>query len=340
MSRSKKIMWIYTSNEFSHVQGLLRECLWARRLLSTLLLHTTCVRFGCTRRANCVTVSNKRKRKKGNPKPKPKPKPRVVRSRVKDWRTASPTLFVLVVTVTCTMLHQDLTLGLAPTQHSCMQPHFTPTSSPPTLLHLITISILVLKLAVRHVPLGLDSVLFKVRATLYIHSTHSINTRKHPTPTRLGKVYKRALPRLYLPPPSINERSSVRRVQARHRLASHWYPFLIHSSNSLLPGLYCLEVCLTWYLWHIKIWWRYLHHQCGYHLWYATIPDLLCVHVVPVLLDMWWWCINNSLEPGTLVHKGSRTRDKRRGFDPGAVARRTQSARVHKGFFFLFPGIQ
>jgi len=29
---------------------------------------------------------------------------------------------------------------LAPTQHSCMQPHLTPTSSPPTPLHLIAIS--------------------------------------------------------------------------------------------------------------------------------------------------------------------------------------------------------
>jgi len=28
---------------------------------------------------------------------------------------------------------------------------------------------------------------------LHIHTTHSINTRKHPTPTRLGKVYKGAL---------------------------------------------------------------------------------------------------------------------------------------------------
>jgi len=32
-----------------------------------------------------------------------------------------------------------------------------------------------------HVPLGLASVFAKNRATLHIHSTHSINTRKHPT---------------------------------------------------------------------------------------------------------------------------------------------------------------
>jgi len=30
-----------------------------------------------------------------------------------------------------TMVCQDLTPGLAPSQHPCMQPHFTPTSSPP-----------------------------------------------------------------------------------------------------------------------------------------------------------------------------------------------------------------
>ena len=31
-----------------------------------------------------------------------------------------------------------------------------------------------------------------LRATLHIHSTHSINTSTNPTPTRLGQVYKRA----------------------------------------------------------------------------------------------------------------------------------------------------
>ena len=46
------------------------------------------------------------------------------------------------------------------------------------------------KLLVWHVPLGLASVAAEDRATLHIHSTHSINTRKHPTPTPLGKVHK------------------------------------------------------------------------------------------------------------------------------------------------------
>ena len=31
--------------------------------------------------------------------------------------------------------------------------------------------------------------------------------------------------------------------------------------------------------------------------WYAAIPDLLCVLAVPVLLKIWWWCIDNSPEP-------------------------------------------
>ena len=59
-----------------------------------------------------------------------------------DWRATAPTLFVFVLIATCTMARQDLTPCLAPLQHPCMQPHFTPTSSPPTLLHLVAISIL------------------------------------------------------------------------------------------------------------------------------------------------------------------------------------------------------
>jgi len=57
-----------------------------------------------------------------------------------DWRAAAPTFFVFVLIATCTMACQDRTSGLAPSQHPCIQPHFTPISSPPTLLHLIAIS--------------------------------------------------------------------------------------------------------------------------------------------------------------------------------------------------------
>jgi len=63
-------------------------------------------------------------------------------SKTYDWRAAVLTLFVLVLTATCTMARQDLTPGLAPSQHSFMQPHFTPTSPSPTPLHLVAISIL------------------------------------------------------------------------------------------------------------------------------------------------------------------------------------------------------
>ena len=35
--------------------------------------------------------------------------------------------------------------------------------------------------------------------------------------------------------------------------------------------------------------------------WYAVIPDFLCVLAVPVLLKIWWWCINNPPESGTWV---------------------------------------
>jgi len=59
-----------------------------------------------------------------------------------DLRAASPTLFVFVLTATCTRRRQDLTFSLTPSQHPCMQPHCTPTSSKPTPLHPIAISVL------------------------------------------------------------------------------------------------------------------------------------------------------------------------------------------------------
>ena len=49
MCTSKKKMSTYTSNECSYVRGPLRECLWARWLRPTLLLHTTCVRCSSRR---------------------------------------------------------------------------------------------------------------------------------------------------------------------------------------------------------------------------------------------------------------------------------------------------
>jgi len=60
---------------------------------------------------------------------------------------------------------------------------------------LIAISILVIKLSVRHVPLGLASVFAKDRATRHIHSTHSIKEGPngfsviHPSPLLCGEEH-------------------------------------------------------------------------------------------------------------------------------------------------------
>jgi len=86
-----------------------------------------------------------------------------------------------------------------------LQPHFTPTSSPPTPLHPIAISILAINYLSGSHTWACPNV-GKDIATLNIHSTHSINTRTHPTPTRLGKVFKRAL---VVPPSSLHKRAFV-----------------------------------------------------------------------------------------------------------------------------------
>jgi len=59
-----------------------------------------------------------------------------------DWHATAPTFFVFMFIATCTMAHQDVTPGLAPSQHPCMQPHFPLAFSLPTPLHLVAISIL------------------------------------------------------------------------------------------------------------------------------------------------------------------------------------------------------
>ena len=71
--------------------------------------------------------------------------------------------------------------------------------------------------------------------------------------------------------------------------------------------------------------------------WYATIPDLLCVHAVPVLLNIWWWCINNSPEPGTWFHMvGYATREWVLTTEM-LRATRSQPESI-RDFFSLFPG--
>jgi len=88
-----------------------------------------------------------------------------------DWRTAAPTLFHFVLTAACSMLRQNLTPGLAPSQHPCTQPHSTPTSSPPTFLHPIAISIL----AVNSLS----------RARCWASSQKLLRIERHPTSTQL-----------------------------------------------------------------------------------------------------------------------------------------------------------
>ena len=135
-----------------------------------------------------------------------------------DWRAAAPTLFILVLTATCTMCHQDLTTSLAPSQHPSMQPHFTDICSPPAQFHLITISIL----AINYLSgtCRRASSLHPLRIEL--PSTSTEPTPLTPAHTQPPKYTND--PWLYPSPPLTKERSSVGRAQAPHKLASRWCP--------------------------------------------------------------------------------------------------------------------
>ena len=82
-----------------------------------------------------------------------------------DWHATAPTFFVFMFIATCTMAHQDVTPGLAPSQHPCMQPHFPLAFSLPTPLHLVAISILAIKLPVTARTTGLAPTVAKDRAS-------------------------------------------------------------------------------------------------------------------------------------------------------------------------------
>jgi len=114
-----------------------------------------------------------------------------------DWSAAAPTLFVFILTATCCMLHRDLTSGLAPSQHICMPPHLTPTSSPPTPLHPIAISVLAINC---------------LSGTYRWASPQCLLRRERPStsPHALAKYTKE--PWLYSPPPLTKERLSVGRA--------------------------------------------------------------------------------------------------------------------------------
>jgi len=76
-----------------------------------------------------------------------------------------------------------------PVHATTLHSHMFPTCTAPPHSHLH----FGYKQPVPGVLLVFASAATKDRATLHIHSTHSINTRAHPTPTRLGQVYTRAL---------------------------------------------------------------------------------------------------------------------------------------------------
>ena len=72
--------------------------------------------------------------------------------------------------------------------------------------------------------------------------------------SRLGKVYNRAL---VVPPSSPHQRVLVcgactGTAQVGVPLVSLFNPLFKRSR------LHCFDICLTWYLWHLKIWWQHL----------------------------------------------------------------------------------
>jgi len=97
------------------------------------------------------------------------------------------------------------------------------------------------KLPVRHVLPDLVSAAANDRAILRIQSNHSINTRKHTTPTPLGKVYTGAL---VVPSFTNHQRAFVcgactGTAQVGVSLVSLFDPLF------KLSRLHCLNVCLT-----------------------------------------------------------------------------------------------
>ena len=125
-----------------------------------------------------------------------------------------------------------------PLHATTLHSHLVPANTPAPHSHLY----FGYKQPVWHVLLGLASVAAKDRATLHIHSC-------------LGKVYKLAL---VVPPSSPCQRAFVcgactGTAQVGVLLVSLFNPLFKRSR------LHCLDICLNWYLWQIKIWWQYLH---------------------------------------------------------------------------------
>jgi len=112
---------------------LMRECLRARRFLITA---TPSVLVPSVLGALAVWIQNQPK----------KMDPLCFKATIPCIRVGFclffASLLVFVLAATCIMRHQDCIPGLTHSQYPCMQPYFTPTSSPPTAPHLIAISIL------------------------------------------------------------------------------------------------------------------------------------------------------------------------------------------------------
>ena len=145
-----------------------------------------------------------------------------------NWRATVPILFVFVLAVLpCSFKTSHLASRPHFLQTATLHSHILSAHTAPPHSHLY----FGYKLPVRHVPLGLASVFVKDRATLHVHSTHSIKPTHPQIPHALTKYTKE--PCLYPPSPLTNKCSSVGHAQAPHRLTSRWYPSFIHSSNSL-----------------------------------------------------------------------------------------------------------
>jgi len=124
-----------------------------------------------------------------------------------------------------------------PLHATTLHSHLLPAHTPAPHIHLS----FGYKLPVTAPTPGLVPTVAKDRATLHIHSTHSINTHKHPTPTRLGKVYKGAL---VVPLSSPHQRAFVcgaciGTAQVGVSLVSLFDPLFKRSR------LHCFDVCLT-----------------------------------------------------------------------------------------------
>jgi len=143
-----------------------------------------------------------------------------------DWRAAAPTLFVFVLIATCTMARQHLTPSLPP--------HSRPSPAPHS--HLC----FGYKQPVLGVSLGFAPTAAKDRVTPTA-AKDRVTPHIHSTPTRRGKVYKRAL---VVPQPSPHQRSFVCGACIGTAQVG---VLLVSLFNALFERsmLHCFDICLT-----------------------------------------------------------------------------------------------